>query len=498
MTTTPDDLIARAEQRRLTRSTQLTDATRSKLGQFFTPAPAADLIVSFADIPEKGSVRHLDAGAGTGSLTAALVARVAREAPDVKLHLTTFEVDSNVNADLTATLADCTEAHPVTVDQRIDDFLAWAAEQLRTGADPQFDLAILNPPYRKIRADSPERAILDPVGVKTTNLYSAFVLLALRLLAPGGQLIAITPRSFANGIYFRKFRQELLGTAALRNLHIFNKRNVVFADSEVLQENVIFRVVVGDKPSTVRVATSHGYTDEPLSHDVPYGQVVSPRDPQSFIHITPDVAGLKLAERMAELPASLTDLGIKVSTGRVVDFRTRENLRVEYGAGTLPLLYPGHLSGGRIRWPMPTGRKPNALADNAGTEPLLLPPGAYVLVKRFSAKEEPRRVSAALLLPDDTQGKRVAIENHLNVFHVDNAGIDPVVAAGLTAFLNSEPVDQFVRLFSGHTQINAGDLRSLRYPSLVQLRQLGTVIGQRVNVGDVDVTVQDVLPSLYA
>ncbi|HZN16711.1 MAG TPA: Eco57I restriction-modification methylase domain-containing protein [Micromonosporaceae bacterium] len=497
MTTTPEDLVARAERRRLTRGAQLTDGARIKLGQFFTPAPAAELIISLADIPEKGSIRNLDAGAGTGSLTVALVARAAREAPDLKLHLTTFELDDSINADLTATLADCADTHPVTIDQRNDDFLAWGAEQLRTGADPQFDLAILNPPYRKIRVDSPERAILDPVGVETTNLYTAFVLLALRLLAPGGQLIAITPRSFANGTYFRKFRRELLSKAALRNLHAFNKRNVVFADSEVLQENVIFRAVVGDKPRTVRISTSHGYTDEPASHDVPYEQVVSPTDPQSFVHITPDVAGLELAERVAELPASLADLGLKVSTGRVVDFRTRKNLRAEHGTGTVPLLYPGHLSAARISWPMPAGRKPNALANNAETGPLLLPAGVYVLVKRFSAKEEPRRVSAALLLPEDIPGERVAIENHLNVFHVNNAGLDPVVAAGLTAFLNSAPVDQFVRLFSGHTQINAGDLRSLRYPSLEQLRQIGAVTGERVSVGDVDAAVRVVVPCLY-
>ncbi|RLP86343.1 hypothetical protein EAD89_21530 [Micromonospora sp. BL4] len=496
MTTTPNDLIVRAETRRLACGAKLS-ATRTKLGQFFTPAPIADLIVGLADIPDKGSIRNLDAGAGTGSLTAALVARAARQAPDLKLNLTTFEVDPDVNASLTATLGDCADVHPVTIDQRTDDFLVWAAEQLRTGSDPQFDLAILNPPYRKIRANGPERAVLDPVGVETTNLYTAFVLLALRLLAPGGQLIAITPRSFANGTYFYKFRQELLSRAGLRNLHVFDKRNTVFADSDVLQENVIFRAVVGHTPSTVRISTSQGNIDEPVSHEVPYGQVVSPSDPKSFIRITTDVAGLNLAERMGALPASLADLQLKVSTGRVVDFRTRENLRAEYEADTVPLLYPGHLSAGRISWPMRAGRKPNALVENADTAPLLLPSGAYVLVKRFSAKEEPRRVSAALLMSSDTPGALVAIENHLNVFHADNAGIDLEVAAGLVAFLNSTPVDQFVRLFSGHTQINAGDLRSLRYPSLEQLRQIGATAGQSVGVGKVDSVVQDVLPDLY-
>jgi adenine-specific DNA-methyltransferase len=494
---TPDDLVERTERRRLDRGQQLTNEARSQLGQFFTPAPAADLIVSLVRLPEKGSIGTLDPGAGTGSLTAALVARVAREAPDVKLHLTTFEIDSQINADLAATLQDCADVHPVTIDQRMDDFLAWGAEQLQSSADPQFDLAILNPPYRKIRVDSPERATLDRVDIQTTNLYTAFVMLALRLLKPGGQLIAITPRSFANGTYFRKFRRELLNRAALCNLHVFEKRNIVFADSEVLQENVIFRMVVGDAPSTVRISTSRGYTDDPVAHEVPYTQVVNPSDSESFIHITPDVAGLELADRMAKLSASLSDLGLTVSTGRVVDFRTRENLRAEFDAATVPLLYPGHLSGARISWPMPARRKPNALAHNSGTEPLLLPSGAYVLVRRFSAKEEARRVCAALLLPEDVPGQYIAIENHLNVFHVDNAGLDPVLAAGLTAFLNSSPVDQFVRLFSGHTQINAGDLRSLRYPSLDQLRQIGIMANQRVSIGVVDALVRTVLPSIY-
>jgi adenine-specific DNA-methyltransferase len=493
----PNDLIARVEERRTARSAQLADATRVRLGQYFTPAPAADLIASFADLPSAGRLRNLDAGAGVGSLTAALVARAARESPDLKLHLTTFEVEDAINADLTRTLADCAETHPVAVDQHSEDFLTWGVEQLRTAVEPQFDCAVLNPPYRKIRSDSSERAVLGPAGIHTTNLYTAFVLLALRMLAPGGQLIAITPRSFANGTYFKRFRQELLGTAALRNLHVFESRNTVFADSAVLQENVIFRAVVGAHRDTVRISASRGYIDVPVSHDVPYAQVVSPVDPQSFVRITTDVHGLALTERVARLPASLAQLGMSVSTGRVVDFRTRANLRADHNPATVPLLYPGHLTGGRIAWPMAPGKKPNALAINADTAALLLPAGTYVLVKRFTAKEEPRRVSAALLHPDDAPGDRIAIENHLNVFHRSNSGLQAVVAAGLVAYLNSSPVEEFVRLFSGHTQINASDLRSLRYPSLDQLRAIGEAVGDRVAVGVVDEAVKYTVPDLY-
>ncbi|MCC7105456.1 MAG: hypothetical protein IT307_09965, partial [Chloroflexi bacterium] len=37
--------------------------------------------------------------------------------------------------------------------------------------------------------------------------------------------------------------------------------------------------------------------------------------------------------------------------------------------------------------------------------------------------------------------------------------------------------DAFFRQFNGHTQVNATDLRSLRYPTREQLEQLGSRIG---------------------
>jgi adenine-specific DNA-methyltransferase len=52
------------------------------------------------------------------------------------------------------------------------------------------------------------------------------------------------------------------------------------------------------------------------------------------------------------------------------------------------------------------------------------------------------------------------------------------VAKGLAAFLNSTLVDAYFRQFSGHTQVNAADLRSLRYPDWNSLVALGRRIGE--------------------
>ncbi|HYO59862.1 MAG TPA: hypothetical protein VEU50_44590, partial [Archangium sp.] len=180
---------------------------------------------------------------------------------------------------------------------------------------------------------------------------------------------------------------------------------------------------------------------------------------------------------------SLADLGLTVSTGRVVDFRAREYLRPAAGPDTVPLIWPGHFSGGFVAWPKDF-KKPNALAVDPETEALLVPAGTYVLVKRISAKEEKRRVSAAVFDPRHVPCKRVGFENHLNYFHQKGGGLPATLARGLAAFLNSTLLDIYFRQFSGHTQVNAGDLRNLKYPSRQQLETLGQNISDSLSAQD--------------
>ena len=109
---------------------------------------------------------------------------------------------------------------------------------------------------------------------------------------------------------------------------------------------------------------------------------------------------------------------------------------------------------------------------------MLLPAGNYVLVKRFSSKEERRRIVAAVLETDDLGATEVAVENHVNVFHRDGAGLPLELAWGIAAYLNTTAVDTFFRQFNGHTQVNATDLRSLNYPRVGQLNALGVAARQ--------------------
>jgi len=127
-----------------------------------------------------------------------------------------------------------------------------------------------------------------------------------------------------------------------------------------------------------------------------------------------------------------------------------------------------------------SGKKPNAIEVSKKTQDLLLPSGHYVLTKRFSAKEERRRVVAAIYAPSTISPPFVGFENHLNYFHSRGNGLSENLAKGLALYLNSSLFDRYFRLFSGHTQVNATDLRKMRYPSYEQLLRLGAHVRHRM------------------
>lgn len=499
---TPAGLVERTEARRVRASSELLASRRGELGQFFTPSAIAELLASMFD-PCSGRARLLDAGAGVGSLTAALVARAVTEEWPAEINATAVEVDEDLLPILKETLVECGSALPdVTSEILAVDFIEWGCDQLGVGlfeSDPApFELAILNPPYRKLNSSSRERRLLSKVGIETTNLYAAFVVLALRLLAPGGQLVAITPRSFCNGPYFKAFRRELLRDAALRRVHVFEARDKAFRDTDVLQENVVIHLVKGGDQGDVAIASSAGGgADEVRERVVPFTSVVYPEDAHAFVHVVADEAQSDVPTRIGSLACRLAELDASVSTGRVVDFRAREHLRMEPGTETVPLLYPVHLREGRVRWPAPSSKKANAIVVCEATRSLLLPNGNYVLVKRFSAKEERRRIVATVLQADDLASDDVAIENHINVFHRRSAGLPLDLAWGITEYLNSTIVDVFFRQFNGHTQVNATDLRSLRYPSVEQLAALGAAArAVQCEQGAIDALVDSLVPEL--
>ena len=457
---------------------------QEELGQFLTASPVADFMASmFGPLPR--TVRLLDAGAGAGALSLAFVSRCCEKRDGVRdIEATLYELDGEILDSLAATMRECdhrcTDAgigFTFTIHSAdfIQEMSARLAGDLFGTPPPAFDAAIANPPYRKISTDSAERRSLRSVGVETSNLYTGFIALIQRLLVPGGQLVGITPRSFCNGPYFRPFREDFLSQVELRRLHVFESRKAAFRDDSVLQENIIFHAVKSrHQLREMIVSSSSGEQGDDITETVfPFAEIVHPNDAEKFIHIPSTTGHATAKEVMNGLSASLASLGVTVSTGRVVDFRLKDALRKEPERGTVPLLYPCHFNGGTVHWPKLEARKPNAILDSAETRPWLVPSGMYLLTKRFTSKEERRRLVACMFDPDLVKTEWVGFENHLNYFHADGHGLERHLAAGLFAFLNSTVVDQYFRRFSGHTQVNATDLRTLTYPDRDTLQAMG-------------------------
>ncbi len=457
---------------------------RHDLGQFLTPQPLADFMASLFESRWQ-EWNLLDAGAGTGALSAAVVNRLCavRHKPK-SISITACEVDETLLDSLHSTLQSCghdCERAGIRFSATVlnEDFIAAAVPMVRSdlfvSPQPRFNAAIVNPPYRKIRSDSETRLLLRSADIETSNLYTGFVALITKLLAADGELVAITPRSFCNGPYFKPFRTDFLETMSLRRLHIFESRSAAFSRDDVLQENVIVRAVKDSaKPESVIISSSSGGPSGTITERaVAYHDVVSPNDPEQFIHLAEDEAQDNARAVMSQLSATLPDLGLSVSTGRVVDFRAKEFLRQNPESDTAPLIYPCHFNGGLVHWPKEKSRKPNAIISNEQTRELLVPAGVYVLVKRFTAKEERKRIVACIYDSHKIHAPLVGFENHLNYFHINGHGLPMALAKGVAAFLNSTVVDVYFRQFNGHTQVNATDLRNLNYPAKAELESLG-------------------------
>lgn len=471
-------MLSEVEKSRLALSKATDPKRKSLLGQFFTPAETARFMAGLFTPTPYERCRLLDAGAGIGSLSAAFLEKwVAGNFHFQQVEMDAFEIDDALIPHLRRTLETFRKDPRFTSRVHHTDFIHaaadWLSGNLFAEPLPAYTHAILNPPYKKIRSDSAYRTTLRRAGIETVNLYSAFVALSLALLDTHGQLVAIIPRSFCNGPYYRPFRDFLFKRAAIRRIHLFESRDQAFKDDNVLQENIIIHLERGGLQGNVTISTS---TDDRFSdlavHEYPFDQIVLPDDPERFIHV-PGSAQMKAVALPPMIQYSLADLGIKVSTGPVVDFRLREHLRDMPEPGTVPLLYPGHFDSRAVVWPKVDLKKPNAIQWNNDTEKWLYPNGFYCVVRRFSSKEEKRRVVASVVDPSAFEATMLGFENHLNVFHRNKHGLPRTIAYGLAVFLNATAVDEHFRRFNGHTQVNVTDLKQLRYPSRDMLIVLG-------------------------
>ena len=171
---------------------------------------------------------------------------------------------------------------------------------------------------------------------------------------------------------------------------------------------------------------------------------------------------LELVRAMRKWPSTLRSLGMDISTGPVVPFRATQFLtQAADGDSTVPLLWMQHVRPMRIVWPSPTAGKPQWVVVEPDSKKLLVEDATYVLLRRFSAKEEKRRLVAAPLIRGSLNAEMVGLENHLNYIRGMSRHVDEELAYGLSALLNSSFLDRYFRISNGNTQVSATELRAM-------------------------------------
>jgi adenine-specific DNA-methyltransferase len=493
------NLLSQIEKNRLDLISKVDSSRKSANGQFMTPISISIAMADMFDTPEEKNIRLLDPGAGNGVLAFSFIEMLLkRDVHPESICVYAFEKDKFLAENLRKNASFATrefESRGFKIDFKVieDDFIAKGSELLRPKlgiSSPNFEPfthIISNPPYLKISSSSEERKQLSEFGLQVNNLYSAFIGLSISLLANNGHLVAITPRSFCNGPYFAPFRKFLVNSCSFKQIHLFNSRDNAFHEDDVLQENVIYYLRKNEVRNPVTISVTDGrYFADSKSRKVAHKDIVSMNDPDRIIRIPANEFDDYVLERMSVLPSYLRDFGLEVSTGPVVDFRVKESIIEDVKDGSVPLIYPSHFKDQQIEWPISSGKKPNAIEVNEATSRWLFPNQHYVLIKRFSSKEERRRIYPAVFFPISDY-ESIGFENHLNLIHASQSGIEPEVAKGLASFLSSTIADLFFRQFSGHTQVNASDFRAFPFPNLDVIIELarfyvdGSIISQQVD-----------------
>ncbi len=472
---------------------------RKRHGVFFTPIAVAEFMASLISGPLAGHVAIVDPGAGLGILSCAACELIASRFPSVSsISIHAYETEDSLKPGLEEVMAYATKylarrGVSLTPEVRTTDFvlshseiLAAAGQMLPLNSNKRgYDLAISNPPYFKLSASDERARAAKSVVHGQPNVYSLFMAAAASLLREHGQLIFITPRSFASGTYFRRFREWFFDLMVPEQIHLFVSRRQAFRRDDVLQENVIMatRRSTGWRTEScereLSISSSHGPSDLSRARPRPVAisSVLNLRDRGSVLRIPTSERDDAVTRLVQTWHGSFAEYDLEISTGPVVPFRAVALLDSKGDVPTshYPLLWMHHVHPMQIDWPNGTRKQQYVRATNEANK-LLVPDKNYVLLRRFTAKEEPRRLVAAPLLRGTLNSPLIGLENHLNYIHRPGGNISEEETWGLATLLNSRLLDVYIRTISGNTQINASDMRRVPLPESELILAIGRKI----------------------
>ncbi len=456
---------------------EMPKSERKNIGQFLTPVEVAKYMASLLDAPSKEEVYILDPGSGSGILTAAVIDRLLT-CPCVKrISVTCYETCEKIlpllNDNLNYMKAnsniqiDFEIVHANYITDQSDFFNGNPLHNIRA---KKYDVIICNPPYRKIAKDAPEAKCMKDICYGAPNLYFLFMAMGLFNLDEDGESVFIVPRSWTSGAYFQKFREYFLREGRINHIHLFVSRDKVFSQDSILQETMIIKVVKTSIVDSVRITSSNSNDDfdRVSCIDVPYDMVVSGEE--KYVYLVTTQEELSILSKLNRWQDSLPSLGLKMKTGLTVDFRHEEYLKDEPEQDTVPLFYSQHIKNGRVVFPGHRDHEYITTQKNG----LIQKNKNYLLVKRFTAKEEKRRLQCGIYLADDfPEYDYISTQNKVNFVEAVQSEMSTVTTYGLYVIFNSTVYDRYYRILNGSTQVNSTEINSMPIPSLEEINRMG-------------------------
>lgn len=437
---------------------------RKQYGQFFTAHKTAVHMASLFDFDlSKPNVNILDAGAGTGLLSIATIERLLDLNYQGYIHVVCYETDSKVLPILYKNLNSISH-NKFSFSIKNENYIT-SQDFERTNNNEQFDYIIGNPPYLKLQKISNESQSMPQVCHGSPNLYFLFFAMGVYNLKEQGELVYIIPRSWTSGEYFKKFREYLLKHTIISEIHLFKSRDKVFKQDAILQETMIIKVKkTQQKPKHIKVTSSStsDYTDI-QTYLVPYETIVSKN---SYVYLITNSQEAEVLNKFSKLKHTLPELELKMKTGLIVDYRTKEVLFNEAAPNAFPIFYSSHLKNGRVVFPI--GKEGEYIITDKKS--YLQPNGNYLFVKRFTSKEEKRRLQCSIYRQKDfPQYEYISTQNKLNFIYCHSL----CILYGLYALLGSTLYDQYYRILNGSTQVNSTEVNTIPMPDRRTIEKIG-------------------------
>lgn len=450
---------------------------RKEYGQFFTSVETAAFMADLFTIPVKETISILDPGAGSGILSTALIERLQTYPAIKKIELVCYENDPNVLELLKSNLKwVCAQSvidisYQIVTDNYIVSQMSDYNNMLDANPNPRkYDLIIGNPPYKKIAKNAPEAVAMPDICHGAPNLYFLFASMSLFNLRNGGEMVYIIPRSWTSGAYFKQFRKKFLEDGILEHIHLFVSRDKVFEKESVLQETIIIKVKKTNvKPDTVTITSTQSNADfsSRTTFEAPYATVVNGEE--CYVYLVTDERDIDTLRKLNALQDTLPSIGLKMKTGLTVDFRNRDSLRDVAEEQAVPLFFSQHIQNGRVVFPAGKDHEYIVTEQNG----LLQKNANYLFVKRFTAKEEHRRLQCGVYLAKrHPEYKEISTQNKIN-FICGHQELSDCVVYGLYVLFNSTLYDCYYRILNGSTQVNSTEVNAMPVPPMSIIEAMG-------------------------